>query len=411
MNKTIKRIALIISILIVMSSMTIASVSAAEYGSADINIKVVQSSASVLKGDSITVDLVSDVDFTMGMFSSIDWNCTTSLGYELIDAVSEELRLDVNSKTKLLIISTDGEVQVEAGVPFASFSILANDSAILGKYTLAINQVNINDEDISQINATSQNIAFTVVDEIVNVPDPTTGPVSTVAPATSKPSTGIPAATPTATVNPAATPTATTDPLATSTPTPTVAPTSTPDINVVFNFDDVDASHWAYEHIMNLYNAGIVNGSSDTTFIPDNNVTRAEFVKMAVMMFGIELNSPDLNFDDVAPTEWYTPYIAAAVDEGMVNGVSDTMFAPNQTVTREEMATIIGRKLDLKSDVIPTFTDTDSIEDYAVPYVAALVEKEFLTGNNGMFRPKDTATRAEAATLLNKVYLAKDTLD
>lgn len=186
---------------------------------------------------------------------------------------------------------------------------------------------------------------------------------------------------------------------------PTEAPVVTTEpSNVVF--EDVPATYWGYDYIMDLYENGIVNGTTATLFMPEANVTRAEFTKMAAGIFGLTATSTVSQFTDVPAGEWFTPYVIAASEAGIVQGVSETEFAPNDNVTREQMAAIIGRQLGTTSTAAITFTDAASIEDYARPYVAALAEAGYLTGDEtGAFNPKNNATRAEAAALLDRVYV------
>lgn len=181
---------------------------------------------------------------------------------------------------------------------------------------------------------------------------------------------------------------------------PTTAPVETS------VFTDVPASHWAYSYIMDLYEDGIVNGVSATQFMPDANVTRAEFTKMAAGIFGLTATSATSQFVDVPAGEWYAQSVIAATEAGIVQGISDTEFGPEENITREQMATIIGRQLGMTSSAAVVYTDSASIEAYAVPYVAALTEAGYLTGDNGQFNPKANATRAEAATLLDRVYVS-----
>lgn len=181
---------------------------------------------------------------------------------------------------------------------------------------------------------------------------------------------------------------------------PTVAPST-----VVF--EDVPATYWGYDYIMDLYNNGIVNGVTATQFMPESNVTRAEFTKMAVGIFGLTATSTVSPFSDVSDSDWFAPYVIAASEAGIVQGITDTEFGPDENITREQMATIIGRQYGTTSTEAVSFTDTASIESYALPYVAALVEAGYLTGDeNGAFNPKNNATRAESAALLDRVYVS-----
>ncbi len=207
--------------------------------------------------------------------------------------------------------------------------------------------------------------------------------------------------TPGGVIVPSATPGLSTEPTATpSEDQPTTAPVETS------VFTDVPASYWGYSYIMDLYNNGIVNGVSATEFMPEANVTRAEFTKMAAGIFNLTATSATSQFTDVPAGEWFAPFVIAATEAGIVQGISATEFGPDENITREQMATIIGRQLGMTSTNAVNFTDAASIEAYALPYVAALSEAGYLTGDNGMFNPKANATRAEAATLLDRVYVA-----
>lgn len=195
--------------------------------------------------------------------------------------------------------------------------------------------------------------------------------------------------------------TSTPKPVATKDPSATTEPS-----DQVFN--DVPKSHWAYDHIMDLYDAGIVNGYSATQFMPDGNVTRAEFTKMVAVMFDFKATSTSSQFTDVKSSDWFAEYVIAATEAGIIKGISDTEFAPNENVTREQMATIIGRELGETSTTALKYTDASEIESYALPYVAGLTAKGYLKGDeNNAFRPKSNSTRAESATLLNRVYQAE----
>lgn len=192
-------------------------------------------------------------------------------------------------------------------------------------------------------------------------------------------------------------------------PTPTPEETNAPDTTVPQNpvttaiFEDVPAEHWAYSYIMDLYNTGIINGKTDTLFVPNDNVTRAEFAKMAAMLFGLTAQSENSQFADVTADDWYAPYVIAATEAGIVNGTSETTFSPNDNITREQIAAIIGRQMGWTSENAAAYSDADSIAAYALPYVNGLTEQGILTGNDGMFRPKDNSTRAEAAAIVDRV--------
>lgn len=167
-------------------------------------------------------------------------------------------------------------------------------------------------------------------------------------------------------------------------------------------FTDTD---WASESVNALYEAGIVNGTSDETFEPNGQVTREQFAKMIVSMLGDGEQMYTTTFSDVESDAWYAPYIAMAKECGLVNGVSATEFGVGQPITREQMATMIyraGLLLGYQTNGVPkTFTDESEISDYAKPAVNALTAGGVIKGTaDGLFAPKATATRAEAACMI-----------
>ena len=121
---------------------------------------------------------------------------------------------------------------------------------------------------------------------------------------------------------------------------PSVDPTPAED-----KFADVADDFWAAKDIYTLKDAGIIGGKSATEFDPEGDVTRAEFAKMVVGLFGYKATSDAVNFEDCKAEDWFTPYVAAGVEAGVIKGVSDTEFAPNATITREDACTILGRAL------------------------------------------------------------------
>lgn len=187
---------------------------------------------------------------------------------------------------------------------------------------------------------------------------------------------------------------------------PSVDPTPADD-----KFADVADDFWAAKDIYTLKDAGIIGGKSATEFDPEGDVTRAEFAKMVVGLFGYKATSDAVNFEDCKAEDWFTQYVAAGVEAGVIKGVSDTEFAPNATITREDACTILGRALNkvAQSNELK-FTDADKVAEYAVPYVALLSELGYVNGYvDGSFAPTNNITRAEAAKIIAGIYNAKDT--
>ena len=128
---------------------------------------------------------------------------------------------------------------------------------------------------------------------------------------------------------------------------------------------------------------------------------------MVASTFGLAPSTAASVFTDCPEGEWFTPYVMAAAEAGYIKGVSETEFAPNDNITREQAFTIVGRALGTEPDAAAdmAFTDAASISDYAVPYVRLLVESGVVNGDeNGAIRPQDSITRAESAKIIAVVY-------
>jgi len=174
-------------------------------------------------------------------------------------------------------------------------------------------------------------------------------------------------------------------------------------------FTDVAESHWAFDGIHYLYWQEIVSGDDKGQFNPDNNVTRAEMIKMLCNTFGIEpVNKA--SFDDVASTDWFYGYAGAAYAAGLVMG-SDGKLNPNDLLTREDMAVLVYRFAQHSGVEFETsdvkFKDSASIADYAKDAINALNTAGFVNGmGDGTYSPKGTSTRAQVATILYR-YLTR----
>lgn len=170
-------------------------------------------------------------------------------------------------------------------------------------------------------------------------------------------------------------------------------------------FNDING-HWAQKSIEQMYSYKIVNGFEDGTFRPENSVTRAEYIKMIVGILGLEEKTVDL-FEDVKSTDWYAPYIGGAYSSNLVQGLTKTTFAPNNTISRQDAAVIVYRAIAEKLDVnssAPQFGDEGEIAPYAKEAVKLLSASGLLNGSSGNFNPRSNMTRAETATFLLRIY-------
>lgn len=171
---------------------------------------------------------------------------------------------------------------------------------------------------------------------------------------------------------------------------------------------DLDSVLWAKDAISSLVKAGVINGHDDGNFYPNDAVTREEFVKMLIIVFGaVEVGSV-CDFSDVESNRWSAVYIASASRLGVVNGVDETRFEPTGKITREDMAAMIYRAYNIVNktyaEAEPNFDDASDISDYAKGAVAELVRIGALNGvGNGLFEPKGIVTRAQAAQALYNI--------
>ncbi len=173
-------------------------------------------------------------------------------------------------------------------------------------------------------------------------------------------------------------------------------------------FSDIPSGYWARGDIDALLAAGDVTGFPGGTFQPDGALTRAQFVKMLDGVLGLPAGSGTGGFTDVSASDWFAPYVTAAVQAGLVQGLTATTFGPNQTVTREQMAVLLARALKLTGSGSLTFTDASQIDSYATASVQAAVAAGYLTGfPDGTFQPQGATTRAQAAKVLAMALAAE----
>lgn len=179
-------------------------------------------------------------------------------------------------------------------------------------------------------------------------------------------------------------------------------------------FSDLDNVPWAKEQIEYLYSKDIVNGYGDGTFGVNDSVTREQFVKMLLLALNVDIGTEhSVSFTDVSDGEWYTDYILTAAELGIVNGISDTEFGVGMPITRQDMAVMCMRAVDIMSAAENTdkystdnltFADKDMISDYAVASVARMAEAGYLEGDDeGNFAPLKSSTRAETAVVLYRI--------
>ena len=178
------------------------------------------------------------------------------------------------------------------------------------------------------------------------------------------------------------------------------------------HFNDVINMKWASAAIDKLYEDGIFSGYSDGSFQPYSNITRAEFVKIIVAAFDFETNGMDCTFADVSKDAWYYRYISSAAALGIINGTDDNKFEPEQKITREDIAVILDRAIQLSGKTYHEgelkYSDTDNISEYAKISVSRLSNNNIINGmDDGSFYPKAPGTRAQVAKMIYGVLYNK----
>lgn len=168
-------------------------------------------------------------------------------------------------------------------------------------------------------------------------------------------------------------------------------------------FDDLGGYEWAEKEINSLAERKIVSGRENRRFVPEDNITRAEFTAIAVNLLGLSApDNADIVFEDVHPEDWYYSKVMAAYNFGIVDGISNDRFGADSPITRQDAMVIVARcigQTDSIDDVI--FADESQISDYAAKSVKKLAAMRIVSGyNDNTVRPLGNINRAEAAKIL-----------
>ncbi|WP_240416348.1 Ig-like domain-containing protein [Paenibacillus periandrae] len=175
-------------------------------------------------------------------------------------------------------------------------------------------------------------------------------------------------------------------------------------------FKDLTGYSWAQEAIQALASKGIVNGTSDQTFDPGKNISRADILTMLVRALGLKAAFTS-NFDDVKKDDYFYEALGISKALGITNGVDDNKYLPSEAISRQDLMVLIARALNTTQHVIAkgtindlkAFKDASSIADYAVESIASLVKAGIIEGSDNMINPNGKATRAEVAAILFRI--------
>ncbi len=172
--------------------------------------------------------------------------------------------------------------------------------------------------------------------------------------------------------------------------------------------DEAMVSDWALEWVKKAVAHGLMSGVSETElrFDPKRELTRTEFAVLMVKMQDAAMHETTMNsFQDVEPGSWYEGYVTTVRNNGWMSGVSENEFAPHRSISRQEMAVVLGKVLDLKRDepmLAPE--DFDDAADWAKAYVQPVYHHRLMVGDGRRFMPESAVTREMAAVIMVKLY-------
>ena len=177
-------------------------------------------------------------------------------------------------------------------------------------------------------------------------------------------------------------------------------------------FADVNAGDWFYRDVLFSYEKGLMSGMDAAAFAPYANTTRAQIAVIFYRMEGSPAVEGENSFTDVvrgSGTAWFYDAVTWAQQNGIMGGYGNSSFAPNDPITREQLAAIFYRYAQYKGYdttqggmAIREFDDYESISDYAMGAMAWAVNTGLVKGDSNLLYPKGTATRAEIAALFHR---------
>ena len=171
-------------------------------------------------------------------------------------------------------------------------------------------------------------------------------------------------------------------------------------------FPDVDENDWFYDEVVYVYENGLMNGVENNQFAPNTATNRAMLATILYRLAGQPDVSGDLPFTDVAAGTWYTDAVLWAAQNGIVNGLGENTFAPMNTLTREQLVTMLYRYAEAAGyDVsaaadLSGYPDAGKVQTYAQKAMTWAVAEGIVEGMDGNLNPAGSATRAQIATIL-----------
>ena len=174
------------------------------------------------------------------------------------------------------------------------------------------------------------------------------------------------------------------------------------------DFKDFDRNAWYADAVSAAVDNGLLYGKSSTIIDPNGDMTRAEMAAIINRSFGCYAKADISKYKDVSKDKWYFEDVAMAVQMGTYNGRSNSIMAPDATITRQEAMTVVARALELDYDSysktdLSAFSDRSEISNWAMPYVRAMVGADYIHGRGKVLAPLDNITRAEFAQIFYNI--------
>lgn len=177
----------------------------------------------------------------------------------------------------------------------------------------------------------------------------------------------------------------------------------------VQDFKDVKSSDWYYKAVNHVTHFGYFNGTSSTEFSPNEGMSRGMVVTVLARCFAKDLDSyaTQTKFTDISPSAYYAKAVNWAVSQGVTKGTSETTFAPNDLVTREQIAAFLYRAENSKDNTsisfqeyLEKYSDKDKVSDWAKELIGWASAFGIINGMDGKLVPQGTTTRAMFAQIL-----------
>ena len=177
-------------------------------------------------------------------------------------------------------------------------------------------------------------------------------------------------------------------------------------------FVDIDVYEWYHDGVHYCIQEGLMSGTSNTTFDPNIKATRAMIVAMLWRIENQPIVNDTITFSDTEQNAYYTDAVRWAVSVGIISGYDEKTFAPNDSITREQMASILyryaqykGKDVSTAQNTVLNYEDISDISSYALEAMKWACSVGIINGTSSTtLSPKGNTTRAQVAQML-KVYL------